>query len=104
MHCIIIDYYEFINFVYLYWTNVLPMFNMHDIGQKYWTNIGATFDTKVPMFSQLYNVGPMFIQGSFAAWEAKSEICSKYIFSIYLFHNLILLGDLGWRCNMHPTL
>ena len=68
MHCIIIDYYEFINFVYLYWTNVLPMFNMHDIGQKYWTNIGATFDTKVPMFSQLYNVGPMFIQGSFAAW------------------------------------
>ena len=37
-------------------------------GHIYWANIGQIFDTNVPMFTQLYNVGPILGQGRFAAW------------------------------------
>ena len=43
------------------------------LAQIYWRNIGPISITNVTMFSQHYNIRPMFVQCRFAAWNFRKN-------------------------------
>ena len=57
--------------------NIGRMFNQclkTNIRKNILGNIGPIFVTNVPMFTQPYNVGPMLVQGIFAAWAQAASM------------------------------